>query len=240
MMRFPEEHFTVAVLGNCSNVNARRLAQQVADLYLFDPEGDVQESSRPETIELSEPQISAKAGRYFDPDSITFIDIEFTNDRLQLWGFDLLPIDEESFLFAAFPEATVEFQFNSGKEPSSVLVDTGTTKNHYTRVEPAMLTTAPLSDYPGNYHSSELDVTWKILQIGDALEVYRRRQGSSTLKPSITDVFTDDWIGSILHGASKPTALAFDRDEHSQVTGFRISDAGARVCNLRFERTGRS
>ncbi len=237
MIRFPQDCFTVAVLGNCSDVNARQLAQGVAEIYLFDSEEGVPESRLPETIELKEPQLAAKVGRYFDPDSLTFVDIECTDTKLQLWGYDLLPTSERSFIFAAFPEATVEFQPVAEGEPVSISVDTGTTQNCYDRVDPSMLATASLSEYPGTYTSRELDVSWIVSQVGDALEVRRRRQGTSILKPVITDVFTDDWVASIIHGTSKPMALAFDRDEQGIVCGFRISDSGARVCNLRFERS---
>ena len=40
MMRFPEQHFAVAVLGNLSTLNVVELAQRVADIYLADALAD--------------------------------------------------------------------------------------------------------------------------------------------------------------------------------------------------------
>jgi CubicO group peptidase (beta-lactamase class C family) len=236
MIRFPKHRFSVVVLGNRSDVNARRLAHQVVDIYLFDPEEDVPEKTLPEMIELEEEQLATKAGRYFDPDSTTFIDVECTDGRLRLWGHELLPRTERSFFFASFPEATVDFEPAIESEPAVVSVDTGTTMNRYLLVDPTKLVPASLSDFVGTYFSPELGVSWAISEVGEELVVRRRKQGSSILKPVIADVFIDDWVASILHGVSKPMALAFDRDERDIVTGFRISDAAGRVLNLRFER----
>ena len=237
MMSFPEERFSVAVLGNCSGINARRLAQQVADIYIFDLEKDVPEARElPETVELEDTVLAAKAGRYFDPDSTTFIDLEYRDGRLWLWGHDILPSSQRSFFFASFPEASADFTPATDSEPASISVDTGTTQMSYSWVDPMTLAPASLSDYAGTFYSPELDVYWTISEVGEELVVRRRRQGSSVLTPAIADVFTDDWVASILHGTSKPMALAFDRDEGNAVRGFRISDAGARVRNLRFEK----
>ena len=174
------------------------------------------------------------AGKYFDMDSTTFIDIEFQDGKLKLWGYDLLPVSERNLIFAAYPTATVDF---SEGEPATVHVDTGTTQTRYVRVEPAQLIPAPPGDYTGTYYSPELDVTWTITEVdGNSSGFGARRQGSSILTPTIADVFTDDWVGSILHGSSKPMALAFERDDNHTVRGFRISDAAGRVRNLAFER----
>jgi len=79
-----------------------------------------------------------------------------------------------------------------------------------------------------------LDVYWTITLDGDKLVVQRKRQGRSPLTPIIADVFSDGWIGPILHSAAKPMALAFERDANDTVSGFHISDSGGRVCNLAF------
>jgi len=42
LIRFPREHFSVAVLGNYGALNARHLARQVADIYLGVPAADAQ------------------------------------------------------------------------------------------------------------------------------------------------------------------------------------------------------
>ena len=234
MMRFPKEHFSVALLGNHGALKARQLAQQVVDIYLGDVQADAPTTAVPATIELEEAQLGAKAGRYYNADTADFVDVEFRDGKLQIWGYDLLPVSEHSFVFAAFPEAGADFTPATATGPAQVLVDTGMNRTRYTWAEPVMPTPDSLRAYTGRYYSPELDVYWEITLDGDKLVVRRRRQGRSPLTPIIADVFTDGWIGPILHSAAKPVALAFERDENDAVSGFRLSDSGGRVCNLLF------
>ena len=234
MMRFPEEHFSVVIFGNHGALKARQLAQRVADIYLGDAQATAPAIAIPETIELEEAQLRSKASRYYDADTTTFIDIEFKDDKLQIWGYDLAPVSEHNFIFAAFPEATADFTPATATEPAQVLVDTGASRTRYTWAESVTPTPDYLRAYTGRYYSPELDVYWTITLDGDKLVVQRKRQGRSPLTPIIADVFSDGWIGPILHSAAKPMALAFERDANDAVSGFHISDSGGRVCNLAF------
>lgn len=238
MMRFPGEHFGVAVLGNHGALNARQLAQQVADLFLADAQEDAPSAAVPETIELEEAQLCAKVGRYYDADTGAVIDIEFEDGKLQIWGYDLAPVSEHNFLFAAFPEASAEFGPANATEPATVLIDTGADRTRYAWAESVLPTPDSLRAYTGRYYSPELDVYWTITLGGDNLVVQRKRQGRSPLLPIIADVFTDDWIGPILHSPAKPMTLAFERDANDAVSGFRLSDSGGRVSNLVFIKQG--
>ncbi|HET6443281.1 MAG TPA: hypothetical protein VFI27_01770, partial [candidate division Zixibacteria bacterium] len=84
----------------------------------------------------------------------------------------------------------------------------------------------------------ELDLTWSITLEDSDLVVKRRRQGQSKLAAITNDVFSDGWMAPILHSSGRPLAMAFDRDQDRSVSGFRISDSGARVKNLRFVKVG--
>jgi len=234
MMRFPGEHFSVAVLGNHGALRARQLAQQAADLYLGDAQAEAPAVAVPETIELEEAQLRAKAGRYYDADTAAFIDVEFKDGKLQIWGHDLAPVSKQHFVFAAFPEASADFGPPSTAGSAQVLVDTGINRTRYAWAEPVMPTPDSLRAYTGRYYSPELDVYWTITLDGDNLVVKRKRQGRSPLTPMIADVFCDGWIGPILHSASKPATLAFERDANDAVSGFRLSDSGGRVSGLAF------
>ena len=93
MMRFPEQHFSVAVLGNLSTLNVVELAQGVGDIYLADvllakaePAGAAQPVGlAPENVashvgaepvpseamvaaSLTEEQLAEYAGSYFSPE----------------------------------------------------------------------------------------------------------------------------------------------------------------------------
>lgn len=234
MMRFPGEHFSVAVLGNHGALKARQLAQQVADLYLGDAQAEAPAAAVPETIELEEAKLRAKAGRYYDADTAAFIDIDFKDGKLQIWDYDLVPVNKHHFVFAAFPEASADFGPASAAGSAQVLVDTGTSRTRYAWAEPVTPTPDSLRAYTGRYYSPELDVYWTITLDDDSLVVQRKRQGRSLLIPIVADVFSDGWIGPILHSASKPATLAFERDANDAVSGFCLSDSGDRVSNLVF------
>ncbi len=241
MMRFPEEHFSVAVLGNYSAINARQLARQVADIYLDDMLEETTDTGAgvPETIELEQTQLFQKAGKYYDQESVTFVDIEFRNGKLCYRGYDLAPVSENNFIFAAFPQATVDFILATETGSAQVQINTGTGSTYYQRVEPITATLDYLGTYAGNYYSPELDVTWVLAMEDDKLTVQRKRQGRSLLMPMTADVFTDDWVGAIIHTSGKH-ALAFERNEDNAVVGFRLSDAGGSARNLRFVKKGTS
>jgi hypothetical protein len=143
-------------------------------------------------------------------------------------------VSSHNFVFTAFPEATAEFTPATATEPAQVLVDTGVNRTRYAWVELVTPTPDSLRAYTGRYYSPELGVYWTIMLEDDKLVVQRKRQGQSPLTSIITDVFSDDWIGPILHSAAKPVTLAFERDANDTVSGFRLSDSGGRVCNLVF------
>jgi len=235
MMRCPKEHLSVAILGNYGALKARQLAQQVVDIYLGDAQADdAPATAVPETIELEKAQLFAKAGRYYDADTAAFIDIEFKDGKLQIWGYDLAPVSNHNFVFTAFPEATAEFTPATATAPAQVLVDTGVNRTRYAWAELVTPTPDSLQAYTGRYYSPELGVYWTIILDEAKLVVHRKRQGQSPLTSIIADVFSDGWIGPILHSAAKPVTLAFERDANDTVSGFRLSDSGGRVCNLVF------
>ena len=235
MMRCPEAHLSVAILGNHGALKARQLACQVADVYLGDaPADDGPDTTVAEPIEVDEAELRAKAGRYYDAETAAYVDVEFNDGRLQIWGYDLAPVSRHSFVFVAAPEASAEFAPATPTGPAQVLVDTGANRTRYARAEMVRPTPEALRAYTGRYHSPELAVYWTITLDDDELVVQRKRQGRSSLTPIIADVFSDGWMGPILHSAAKPATLAFERDASDAVSGFRLSDSGGRVCNVAF------
>ena len=239
MMRFPEEHLTVAVLGNLGSINARKLAQMTADIFLADAqrESDMQ-AHVPSAIKLAEEQMLEKVGRYYDPDAASFVDVEIHDGGLRVWGYDVLPKSENRFIFAVSPDASAEFMGAREGEPKILTIDTGLTRQHFGSVEVISPTQDYLRNFEGSYYSRELDLTWSITLEDSDLVVKRRRQGQSKLAAITNDVFSDGWMAPILHSSGRPLAMAFDRDQDRSVSGFRISDSGARVKNLRFVKVG--
>jgi hypothetical protein len=235
MMRIPDEHFSVIVLGNHGSIKAQQLAQKTADIYFGDAPGAAgKQMDTPGPVELDEKQLLEKVGRYYDGESGSFVDVDLHDGQLQLWGYNVLPKSENSFIFAISPEASADFTQETEDEPRGLSIDTGLSRQRFVLVEKINTTGDYLVDFEGSYYSQELDVSWKILREGDDLVVHRRRQGLSRLNPVTRDVFSDDWMASITHSNIKPLTMVFKRGQNQAPSGFRISDSGGSVKNLRF------
>jgi len=233
MIRFPELHFTVAVLGNSSGVRARQLARGVADLYVDDRSttpGSVFQA--PPVIDLSADVTARRAGRYFDPESLAFVDLDLVEGDLYLWGNRMLPESENRFFAAASPDVTLLFQPAGEGESESMLLDLGMGPAMYLRAEPADLTGSSLPLYCGSYFSEELGVTWEVLQHGESLVVLRSGQGTSELVPAAKDTFLDHWVDQLLHAPARPFTVAFHRDALGAMDGMLVSDGGASVMRM--------
>jgi CubicO group peptidase (beta-lactamase class C family) len=238
MMRIPDEHFSVAVLGNLGSIQARQLAQKTADLYFDDrPDESANQEELLSSVALDEEQLLEKVGRYFDEDSATFVDVEIEEGGLKIWGYAVLPQSENAFIFAVSPEARAEFSLAAKGEGRELTIDTGLSRQKFAAVDRIDPTRDYLSDFEGIFYSRELDVTWRIFLEGDDLMVQRRRQGQSRLNPVTRDVFSDDWMASLTHSGGKPATMVFERDHNQSPSGFRVSDSGARVKNLSFTKS---
>jgi CubicO group peptidase (beta-lactamase class C family) len=236
MMRFPDEHFSVVLLGNLNTINAQGLASKVADLYLADRQSDQPSSTvTPITLEFPKEHLDSLAGRYFNADSSTFADIEMKNGMLNVWGFDILPISNFDFVFAASPDDTSATFFPAmDTSPMQVKLDIGMGPTIYSRSEIATPSIEELKAYAGIYYSPELCLSWEIDLEGSQLWITRPRQGSSSLSPMIKDVFSNPWLEPILHMPSKPWVISFDRDLSGKISGFRITDSAGTMRNIKF------
>jgi len=160
LLRFPDQHFSVACLCNVGNANPSKRAAQVADIYL----AGVMKKPRP------------------------VADAEGLNDE-------------------GAPKTTAAFT----------------------------VPRAQLEQFPGDYWSEELGVTYRLVLAGDALKLAAIRDASDLprfnnfspgeVRPTKNDEFT---LGS--EGAT----LVFQRDSNSHVTGFIVNAEGS--TGIRFVR----
>jgi len=236
-LRFPEESLSVVVLGNASTVKASNLAFAVADLVLDTDQvsaTDSPQATAPEAAKISAEQIAARASRYYDARTGAFVDLLFDEGILSVYGYELAPISDDEYFLKEHPSIRIEFS-TSEDGNTQASVDFGTGLTTYQKVESVEPSSEELSAYNGSYHSGELDVTWLITLAGDQLIVHRKRQGISKLIPVCEDVFADPWAGDMLHGNAE-WVIAFDRVD-GRVSALRVTAAGARGRNLRFDRT---
>jgi len=246
LTRFPDQHFSAAVLCNTAEANPTGLLHQVADIFLANdfkvPEVSPSVAAPSEVAPSKEPlmssgpkpteeQLAPLAGIYWNREDDAFEEIRVKDGKLQInLGGDEHPLKP-------FEEA----HFHVGDVAWGDLVDI-----HFVPVgldkprrfeqsfaggkpivfEEATAFTpngAELAGFTGAYVSEEIDPIYRIVLQNGNLTLTRLKNKPDTLRPAIRDVFTGD-IGTV----------RFTRDANQNISGF-ILNAG-RIQNFRFSR----
>jgi len=140
LMRFPDQHLSVATLCNLANTNPTLLSRRVAELFLGDKmsaAGDVAVAgvpARPQqpssTWSPSAAELAAFAGTYYSPELETSYTFRVENSKLILVRrreapTELMPTSSDSFRGRG-----LQFSFTRDKgKPNGFTVDAGRTKN---------------------------------------------------------------------------------------------------------------
>ncbi len=233
-LRFPEQRFSVICLSNLSSVNPMKLSRQVADIYLAD---QFKEEEKPEAklqkefAKLPESKLKAKVGDYIDCKTGNLRRILLKKNQLVLYAFgQQFPLgarSETEFQVLKGPfQAAIKFEkqekgkpivmhiFPEGEEPE--------TYESFQRVNP---TAEQLKEYVGDYHSEELQVTFRMVLKKGRLFFIHRNAPKPSLQPTLKDWFS-----------VRGFRIRFIRDKEKKINAFML-DAG-RVRNLRFVRQG--
>jgi CubicO group peptidase (beta-lactamase class C family) len=248
LIRFPQQHFSVACLCNLAQANPSRLASRVADVYLG--EWMTKESSKPQeqagasSVKVAAPPRSLQAlvGMYRDPQSSELIRLAIWDNKLTAnvddhnypltpLGGPLTPVGGNRYRLEGF-EGKSEIEIppvsgSGGARPRLTLTTAEADEEPETQtfepVEPWTPTAAELAPLAGLYSSEEVGTTWRLVAEGDKLLVKHRGVSEDPLKPTVKDTFTHDGI-----------QLTFQRGPRGEVTGFLV-DAG-RVKSLEFKK----
>jgi CubicO group peptidase (beta-lactamase class C family) len=228
MMRFPDQHFSVASLCNLSSIDPSEMNRHIADIYLA---GELAPASSGNTsFQPKLDQLRSKVGIYVEAPGDWVIHLQLRNG--ELWADSgvgpsskLEALSENRF---RIPEYSVELDF--GKDDSHLIwtkkiEELGTNKSRqFDRVTAYSPTSAQLRDFVGTYRSAELDVPYLVTLDHDRLTMHPPKAGDLPLVPVTTDLF----VGSSWR-------VRFTRDTKGHVSGFLINTA--RTRNLRFERS---
>ncbi|HEY4346176.1 MAG TPA: serine hydrolase domain-containing protein, partial [Gaiellaceae bacterium] len=239
LMRFPQQHFSVACLCNLAQANPSRLAQKVSEVYL----GSLMTKEEPKTKELAGASkvrlaapprsLQALVGMYRDPQSSELLRLAIRDDRMTAnvddHNFNLTPVGGNRYRFEGFEgKREIEIPPASGRggaRPKLVVTTVEADEEPQTQtfepVEPWTPTAAELAPLAGLYSSEEVGTTWRLVVEGDKLIIKHRGVSEEPLKPTVKDTFTHDGI-----------ELTFQRGPKGDVTGFLV-DAG-RVKSLGF------
>jgi len=238
MTRFPEQHFSAAVLCNSSDTDVKGLVHKVADIYLAQdmkepaPSAGAATAAPSAGITLTEQQLAGRAGLYWNRDDDGFVKVYVKEGKLRasLRGeldFPLKPVSETVFHLADFPfgdQVNLHFEPGAGDKPRRLLLSFGDAKpDVFEAVTPFTPSVAESAEYAGNYVSEEIEPVYHMSVQDGKLALARLKHKPDTLEPRVRDVFSAD-MGTI----------RFTLDSKHRVSGFLLSTG--RIRNFRFTR----
>ena len=239
MTRFPDQHFSVAVLCNSADTNPSGLADQVADIYL---EKEIQAAAPPAKpastspasaqVVLTEPQLARFVGLYWNRDGDQYVKTYLNDGKLKAMAFGdndftLKPASEALFHLADLPfgdQVNIRFE-PAGKDKTWRIVQSfGDGKpSIFEQVTASTPNAGELAEYAGAYGSEEIDPVYRITVKDGKLMLLRLKQKPVALTPNVPDVFS-----------SSAGTVRFTRDAKGQISGFLLSSG--RIVNFRFTR----
>ena len=236
--RYPDRGIAVAVLCNLEDVGPRvgEFTRRVARVFIGDDRTTSSAgvtTAAPALVTLSPDQLAGKAGLYRDVESDTFGRILLRDGKLRAAegagkgetdSVELSAVAAERFIIPGTPFA---FDFVPGRTGEAVEV-------HITGQgpKPVVLRKVPefspsaeeLRALAGDYRSSELDVTYRVVVRESKLAVQMPGRRDSLLDAVVSDTFT----GGVFD------TLKFLRDANGSVVAAALHSSGVR--GLRFDR----
>lgn len=243
LIRFPDQHFSVACLCNLSAANPSGLAQKVAEVYLGNEMKPAEAAHAEGTpgITLTPEQMQAKVGTYVNVrDQDDVVRWVMKDGQLQVGnaGDDTYPVKALS---------ETQFHLVNGAEQLTFLAEQAGSPHRFTITHGDGMTETyagsaaftpndkELAEYAGMYSSAEIDPVYEI-RLGhvhvvgdgpehehDGLLLVRLKNSPDPMDPVTRDFFTA--------GVGK---IRFTRDAKGKVNGFLLTTG--RVINLRFVR----
>lgn len=235
MTRFPDQHFSAAVLCNSADTVPPLLVRQVADIYLAKEIKEPPEAALAApgaVVNLTEQQIESLAGLYWRSENDQFVKAYVKEGKLHASGggdddFTLKPVSATFFHVAdrSFGDhVNFHFEAAAGGKTRKLLESFGDNKpDVFEEVTPFTPSASERAEYTGNYVSEEIEPVYRIVEKDGKLMLTRLKHKPDLLEPRTRDTFSAD-IGTI----------RFTRDGNQKVTGFVINSG--RIQNFRFVR----
>jgi CubicO group peptidase (beta-lactamase class C family) len=235
LIRFPDQHFSVALLCNLASIDPGTLARRVADIYLAPL---LTSDATPNRKPAMSPQPGAQSlekwvGLYVDHEANDRIyRVRLEGSQLMAGpgasgtGEDIVAIEENRFRFVKHPQTELLFQAGAGDALPEVTSSIGGKQQyHYTRVASYEPTPTQLQGFAGTYRSEEVDIPYQVVVSDAGLVMRSLKYPDTPLRPVSADLFE----------SRNGTHIRFTRDNTGKVTGATLNSA--RVLNFRFERT---
>ncbi len=239
MLRFPERKFSVICLAN-HPLNTTRLCYEIADLYLDIKKEKTEPVPVTHTVADVDPAVYAGYEGIYRMDDGTTLIVSTSDSRLFIQQPGARPVE-------LHPKSTTEYFLKGiNLEVSFPPDENGTVSKlvchqngHHgsaQRLDRRPLSGDQLSEYEGQYHSDELNVTYGVCVNHDQLCLKAPRvphifqfnfsdpDGENVLKHMVGDQFMRCY-----------GTIHFRRDDKGKVTGFAIN-AGPNLKDLKFSR----
>ena len=189
LLRFPEQRFSVITLCNVANADVDALARKIAELYL---EAQLKPETSAGSVSSSDPE--PFAGTYFDPRTHVVYTFTTVNGDLMAWDSKLQRLGPNEFSDLVGNPITFE---SANGTMSVTLTIQGETYFSGERVRHIPLSESALSKFTGNYHSEELDATYKVALVQGALTLKCGDQAAVDLNPVSANEFQAGDLGTI-------------------------------------------
>jgi CubicO group peptidase (beta-lactamase class C family) len=238
LLRFPQQHFSVACLCNLAQANPTALAYGVADVYLASQlqpvEGPKPTAKSTKPVKVPAADLQRLAGAYRESASYEVFSLDVHEGQLEgKWGrrtVKLVPTAAGRYRLEGLSNGPRDVEVVNGSVGSRPKLriswmEDGQTKEEET-YEPVTLwspTPAELQSFAGRYASDEVDTTWTLAAEGGQLFIRHRGFPEDPLVPTVDGVF-------VHHGV----ILAFQKDAAGKVTGFTVNEG--RVRGIVFRR----
>ena len=231
LVRFPEQHFSVACLCNKGEINPGDLTHKVADIYLADSFKQPPPSSAPsqKAIVLSPQRLAHYTGLYWEQENNRATRIKLKDGKLFLAPSDddqleLMALADNRFQLVLYPVAFTFTEAAAGAPQRLTVQSPGAGKpNIFVLMPEPKLTPDQLTSYAGTYLSKEIDPAYRIVVENSGLVLQRLKSKPAKLQPTVHDHFNG--LNGDIH---------FERDASGNVTGFVLT--AGRIKNFRFSK----
>jgi CubicO group peptidase (beta-lactamase class C family) len=218
LLRFPQQKFSVITLCNLGTSSPRRLANQVADIYL---DAQLAPNSPAAASVKVDPQ--PFVGKYRSADSHSVLILSVADGELSVYGLRLKPLDATHF--TASEGLDMKFEAHEGKSLRLTLDSVDSAPQVFEKFQAIEPSAEDLVQYSGEYKSSELQVTYRFAVKDGKLTLATNWQEPAVLDPIVRDEF----------GGPFGTAIVFHRDAAGHITGCDLF--AGRVRNIAFIKT---
>lgn len=231
LLRFPELHFSVAVLCNVASANASALAARVADLYLADalqalPEAD----EAPVEVKIDPAVFDAYAGEYAIDNNGQRILMTFGRQGERFFlqpagqpAVEMFAMSETEFFLKVAP-GRIAFQREPDGTVDRVTLHRARGDLAGRRIAAAPTSPQSLSELAGVYYNDEVDAELRLAVVDGRLFVSNTSGFQTPLAPRSANSV------ALPGGAT----FEFARDADGQISGFEY--ASSRVRGLEFVR----